>query len=110
MALTMLRWFFFSSRRRHTRCSRDWSSDVCSSDLDRAEVKKIAPRGDDDRRGDNDIRIGAAVAQRLPQIAEQVLEHEARDAGPGVQRAQNEQRLEHDREVIPECDDGASAE
>src|SRR5687768_18467468 len=30
-----MRWFyfFFSSRRRHTRCSRDWSSDVCSSDL-----------------------------------------------------------------------------
>src|SRR5690554_8146747 len=26
--------FFFSSRRRHTRCGRDWSSDVCSSDLD----------------------------------------------------------------------------
>src|SRR6266498_4776157 len=25
--------FFFSSRRRHTRCGRDWSSDVCSSDL-----------------------------------------------------------------------------
>src|SRR5690606_5835904 len=30
-------YFFFSSRRRHTRFSRDWSSDVCSSDLgDRA--------------------------------------------------------------------------
>src|SRR5205814_7986156 len=28
--------FFFSSRRRHTRCLSDWSSDVCSSDL--AEV------------------------------------------------------------------------
>src|SRR5690606_40902937 len=28
--------FFFTSRRRHTRFSRDWSSDVCSSDLDRA--------------------------------------------------------------------------
>src|SRR5436305_14978478 len=27
--------FFFSSRRRHTRCGRDWSSDVCSSDLGR---------------------------------------------------------------------------
>src|SRR5438105_6521897 len=26
--------FFFSSRRRHTRSTRDWSSDVCSSDLD----------------------------------------------------------------------------
>src|SRR2546430_4930178 len=33
--------FFFSSRRRHTRFDCDWSSDVCSSDLDRrpAEVK-----------------------------------------------------------------------
>src|ERR1035438_3445114 len=28
--------FFFSSRRRHTRCLSDWSSDVCSSDLDTA--------------------------------------------------------------------------
>src|SRR2546429_2725974 len=31
--------FFFSSRRRHTRCSRDWSSDVCSSDLLRELVQ-----------------------------------------------------------------------
>src|SRR5258705_10269740 len=29
----MLVLFFFSSRRRHTRCLSDWSSDVCSSDL-----------------------------------------------------------------------------
>src|SRR2546422_11074605 len=36
--------FFFSSRRRHTRCSRDWSSDVCSSDL----VRSIVLREDDD--------------------------------------------------------------
>src|SRR6266508_5790402 len=27
-------WLFFSSRRRHTRWPRDWSSDVCSSDLE----------------------------------------------------------------------------
>src|SRR5207247_4435629 len=33
--------FFFSSRRRHTRSTRDWSSDVCSSDL--------RVRGDADR-------------------------------------------------------------
>src|SRR5205809_4064524 len=33
MPLFLARLFFFSSRRRHTRCSRDWSSDVCSSDL-----------------------------------------------------------------------------
>src|SRR5699024_11861154 len=31
--LCSLRSFFFSSRRRHTRSKRDWSSDVCSSDL-----------------------------------------------------------------------------
>src|SRR5690606_41040412 len=37
--------FFFSSRRRHTRFSRDWSSDVCSSDLgssDRSGIKIVA--------------------------------------------------------------------
>src|SRR5687768_17581605 len=31
--MTTIKIFFFSSRRRHTRCSRDWSSDVSSSDL-----------------------------------------------------------------------------
>src|SRR5206468_7875725 len=31
--LLFLFFFFFSSRRRHTRSDRDWSSDVCSSDL-----------------------------------------------------------------------------
>src|SRR5437868_14553135 len=36
--------FFFSSRRRHTRSKRDWSSDVCSSDLTRDNLaKKSAP-------------------------------------------------------------------
>src|SRR5690606_40181618 len=34
--------FFFSSRRRHTRFSRDWSSDVCSSDLRVRFAKKIS--------------------------------------------------------------------
>src|SRR5690554_2427655 len=34
--------FFFSSRRRHTRCGRDWSSDVCSSDLN--SLKYIASK------------------------------------------------------------------
>src|SRR5207249_9107116 len=35
--------FFFSSRRRHTRSKRDWSSDVCSSDL----VVRITPAAAD---------------------------------------------------------------
>src|SRR6266536_2113136 len=34
--------FFFSSRRRHTRSTRDWSSDVCSSDLRRLAVGAAA--------------------------------------------------------------------
>src|SRR5207245_4049801 len=33
---------FFSSRRRHTRCYRDWSSDVCSSDLHLGESRHTA--------------------------------------------------------------------
>src|SRR5207302_5304560 len=36
--------FFFSSRRRHTRFSRDWSSDVCSSDLPAGRFGSVAPR------------------------------------------------------------------
>src|SRR5436305_11164425 len=40
--------FFFSSRRRHTRCGRDWSSDVCSSDLwglgTETPTERFAPR------------------------------------------------------------------
>src|SRR6266496_4884130 len=37
--------FFFSSRRRHTRSLRDWSSDVCSSDLADVDVKRAVERG-----------------------------------------------------------------
>src|SRR5690625_7799544 len=35
--------FFFSSRRRHTRWPRDWSSDVCSSDLEVLTVAILSP-------------------------------------------------------------------
>src|SRR5207245_4837736 len=38
--------FFFSSRRRHTRCYRDWSSDVCSSDLVDPLRPRVADRHD----------------------------------------------------------------
>src|SRR5216683_3463970 len=40
----MLIFFFFSSRRRHTRSDRDWSSDVCSSDLAPADIGRDAGR------------------------------------------------------------------
>src|SRR5699024_11984152 len=38
--------FFFSSRRRHTRSKRDWSSDVCSSDLTVQHYKLGEPSAD----------------------------------------------------------------
>src|SRR2546429_5805680 len=41
----VMRLFFFSSRRRHTRCSRDWSSDVCSSDLHSKNVGALCTHG-----------------------------------------------------------------
>src|SRR6266480_8011947 len=39
----MIVFFFFSSRRRHTRLTCDWSSDVCSSDLDVHAVLELEP-------------------------------------------------------------------
>src|SRR5207245_7657696 len=48
-------YFFFSSRRRHTRCYRDWSSDVCSSDL-----LELALRA---RRSREHVRVAVALAR-----------------------------------------------
>src|SRR5699024_11340638 len=44
----LVQFFFFSSRRRHTISKRDWSSDVCSSDLRRHPVRDA---GHDGRQG-----------------------------------------------------------
>src|SRR5690606_41182907 len=62
--------FFFSSRRRHTRFSRDWSSDVCSSDLDR-------PGPDAIMRGCRSARVvsGARRDGQVAQLVEQRIEN-----------------------------------
>src|SRR6478752_2510626 len=58
----MMIFFFFSSRRRHTRCSRDWSSDVCSSDLDDGLLDALAAcAAGDARRVDLHASNAAAV-------------------------------------------------
>src|SRR6266498_4296867 len=72
--------FFFSSRRRHTRCGRDWSSDVCSSDLGRdiagacgrfydATGEEATPDTDDGVRvyhlGQPELDADVAVARKL---------------------------------------------
>src|SRR5690625_7473080 len=41
MIVGVILFFFFSSRRRHTRWPRDWSSDVCSSDLKRGVCTRV---------------------------------------------------------------------
>src|SRR5206468_7630737 len=49
--------FFFSSRRRHTRSDRDWSSDVCSSDLAATPVQNQIPINSSHHRSGDNSRI-----------------------------------------------------
>src|SRR6185295_17626748 len=65
--------FFFSSRRRHTRYWRDWSSDVCSSDLLDAIVLEVREIGEERHLPVPGRRRGeACVAAHLQQPAERV--------------------------------------
>src|SRR5207245_5894262 len=66
--------FFFSSRRRHTRCYRDWSSDVCSSDLaddprpaEQASLLNLFElQGIEVHRAEKEIRLPAASSGHDP--------------------------------------------
>src|SRR5207249_9140219 len=62
--LDLVFFFFFSSRRRHTRSKRDWSSDVCSSDLELhiSRSADFAPR-ERDRGSGWPAVIGDGAAQ-----------------------------------------------
>src|SRR3712207_8212231 len=64
--------FFFSSRRRHTRYWRDWSSDVCSSDL------RSDPDDFDDQRV---ARLGAADGNRAADLVDRVEVERGQDVG-----------------------------
>src|SRR2546422_7283632 len=67
--LMRLSFFFFSSRRRHTRCSRDWSSDVCSSDLHRRlhrSCRPDCPRGRSIRPEDRQLVCAGPAAPAAP--------------------------------------------
>src|SRR6266508_5987499 len=81
--------FFFSSRRRHTRWPRDWSSDVCSSDL-AVPLAVSHPRAElDDAVGHcaaGTVVAGKAMLERVEPIARSrglpLLEAEAVAAAP----------------------------
>src|SRR5438045_5752658 len=52
--------FFFSSRRRHTRCLSDWSSDVCSSDLRGVAYARADSMPETERRIGTRIRYASS--------------------------------------------------
>src|SRR5205814_6811758 len=71
--------FFFSSRRRHTRCLSDWSSDVCSSDL----VQQFgSPEAAAAAYNAGEDRIAAWKAERnyeeIPELVESIRSEERR--------------------------------
>src|SRR5438034_4030815 len=72
--------FFFSSRRRHTRSLCDWSSDVCSSDLELGLPAKVrqASMGAEERFLGGLFRFGRAAehAQGDPEDAVLMGDHE----------------------------------
>src|SRR5688500_20283845 len=65
--------FFFSSRRRHTRLQGDWSSDVCSSDLDsEATLSKLTARAKDIAAAL--LSLGAAISSTTAYAQETLID------------------------------------
>src|SRR5690606_40593054 len=74
---TRIRSSFFSSRRRHTRFSRDWSSDVCSSDL----LHRYAVQYADDVSVDASNRLRLENAKISPELLQGMRFRKAAGAG-----------------------------
>src|SRR5207253_7490147 len=87
--------FFFSSRRRHTRWPRDWSSDVCSSDL-----ASTSPDGSTVERPSS--LHGGAASRRAGKAAPRKYARGRSDALPDARS--------EERRVGKECRSGWSAE
>src|SRR5690606_24429226 len=114
--------FFFSSRRRHTRFSRDWSSDVCSSDLKRVAheghdlLKDRLPRLglteepddsrdcrlDDDRDGEDGARDAAQHCTDTTSGGNSATDRANNGSDPRVQGARSEARENRDDVVANE--------
>src|SRR5207245_10035216 len=71
MSYTTVTLFFFSSRRRHTRCYRDWSSDVCSSDLNWTVNNTFTKSNQSNHRLVSHIPDGQ-LSWRMPTSAEEI--------------------------------------
>src|SRR3712207_9428801 len=96
--------FFFSSRRRHTRYWRDWSSDVCSSDLvpvpKEEDDNQVDHRGD--HRQDDELDRWVEPEDREHREQEEPGEDRQREPGGAVTTAEEDHRSE-ERRVGKEC-------
>src|SRR5207253_4361930 len=86
--------FFFSSRRRHTRWPRDWSSDVCSSDL----------RNRGDRRDRREIFLSAFFSAVFAVFSYRRALAGAR-AGAGAADVQQGDRADHLAPLCPRSEE-----
>ena len=62
------------------------------------------------RGADQIVGPGRGFPERRHRVADQVLDHEAKDPGPGIDRGQDEQRFEQDGEMVPDPHQGLAAE
>src|SRR5256885_7129564 len=88
--LVAARWvfFFFSSRRRHTRLQGDWSSDVCSSDLARDGNREVIGKPAQVGRGRRQVAMAVDAERLLPK---RILRHTV-EMMHGRLRARSEER------------------
>src|SRR5947199_3420249 len=93
--------FFFSSRRRHTRCLSDWSSDVCSSDLEtagnihdeRAPGKSLAHGAGDKTGKPPPCQTAQSAANKNPQCVQHNPTARKLSAHAGVISRSEERRV-----------------
>src|SRR5690625_7584254 len=109
----LLAFFFFSSRRRHTRWPRDWSSDVCSSDLparlgwvDGSAIE--VPRALTQQRRSEERRVGKECRTRWGEDEEKKktkkrdANEEMKEKEPHEERAEEKVRTKQIGEVEQE--------
>src|SRR5256885_16762262 len=94
-------YFFFSSRRRHTRLQGDWSSDVCSSDLQQAAVGQAGERIVEGQAA-NFLFGGLALALVLQDQQAALVQQHAAD-GYGARAAVAAYERSEERRVGKEC-------
>src|SRR2546428_4557407 len=90
-AVRLVCFFFFSSRRRHTRSDRDWSSDVCSSDLLDEAMEKVASEAG----RSFDPRVVEVLQERYVE-----LERKAQSYNAEASRLSREVKIEDRKSVV----------